>query len=178
MGFTELNQLGQVSQRRLRRYLHLGTVISHIDYANAIFIGLPKCSIKKLQRIQNMAARVVLGAELNHLSSIQCLIKLHWLPLELWIQFKILVLVFKALHNSSPDYMKSMLIESKPQRVLRSNNIYKKLEVPSVKRKTFAGRAFSVQGPLWWNEIPNNIKMSETEDIFKSKLKTYLFNRF
>ena len=88
------------------------------------------------------------------------------------------MLVFKGLHSSSPDYMKSMLIESKPPRVLRSNNIYKKLEVPSVKRKTFAGRAFSVQGPLWWNEIPNNIKMSKTEDIFKSKLKTYLFNRF
>ena len=71
-----------------------------------------------------------------------------------------------------------MLIESKPQRFLRSNNIYKKPEVPAVKRKIFAGQAFSVQGPLWWNEIPNNIKMSKTEDIFKSKLKTYLFNRF
>ena len=81
--------------------LALGTVISHIDYANAIFIGLPQCSIKikKLQRIHNMAAIVVLGAELNH----QCLRKLHWLPVELRIQIKILVLVFKALHNSSPD---------------------------------------------------------------------------
>ena len=76
--------------------LALGTVISHIDYANAIFIGLPECSIKKLQRIQNMAVKVVLGAKFKQLSSIQYLKKLHWLPVELRIQFKILVLVFKA----------------------------------------------------------------------------------
>ena len=82
-----------------------------------------------------MAARVVLEAEINHLSSIQCLKKLHWLPVELRIQFKILVLVFKALHNSSPDYVKSMLIESKPQRVLRSNNIYKKLKFHQLSKK-------------------------------------------
>ena len=38
----------------------LAMVISHLDYANAIIVGLPEKHIGKLQRVQNMAAKVVL----------------------------------------------------------------------------------------------------------------------
>ena len=31
--------------------LVLGLVISHLDYAKVLFMGLPECQIKKLQRI-------------------------------------------------------------------------------------------------------------------------------
>ena len=37
-------------------------VISHLDYANAILIDLPDITMKKL-RVQNIAARLVLGNE-------------------------------------------------------------------------------------------------------------------
>ena len=38
----------------------LAVVISHLDYANAIMVGLPEKHIAKLQRVQNLAAKVVL----------------------------------------------------------------------------------------------------------------------
>ena len=38
-----------------------GIVTLHLDYANALYYGLPETSIKKLQRVQNMAAKVILG---------------------------------------------------------------------------------------------------------------------
>ena len=44
-------------------------VISHLDYANEILIDLPDITIKKLQRVQNIAARLVLGNESNEESS-------------------------------------------------------------------------------------------------------------
>ena len=37
----------------------LGLVISHLDYANALYSGLPDVDIKKLQRIQDIAAKIV-----------------------------------------------------------------------------------------------------------------------
>ena len=40
----------------------LGLVIAHLDYANALYAGLPYGDIHKLQRIQSMAAKVVTGA--------------------------------------------------------------------------------------------------------------------
>ena len=39
--------------------LVMGLVISHLDYANSILIGIPDVTIKQLQCVQNMAAKVV-----------------------------------------------------------------------------------------------------------------------
>ena len=57
--------------------LVMGLVISQLDYANCLYIGLPECDVKKLQRIQNIAAKIVLKKDEN---SISCLKILHWLP--------------------------------------------------------------------------------------------------
>ena len=38
-----------------------GLVTSHLDYCNAIFAGLPKVLLKILQKVQNIAAKLVLG---------------------------------------------------------------------------------------------------------------------
>ena len=38
----------------------LATVISYLDYVNAIILGLPEKHNAKLQHVQNMAAKVVL----------------------------------------------------------------------------------------------------------------------
>ena len=54
--------------RKIRRHLSLDSckvlmqslVISHLDYANGIYIGLPQRSIDLMQRVQNMAAKVTL----------------------------------------------------------------------------------------------------------------------
>ena len=56
-------------------------VTSHLDYANALYYGLPENSIKKLQRAQNMAAKVILGKKKSD-SSRDCLMALHWLPVQ------------------------------------------------------------------------------------------------
>ena len=43
--------------------LMVSLVISHLDYANALLGRLPKCSIDQLQRVRNIAAKIVLGKE-------------------------------------------------------------------------------------------------------------------
>ena len=41
--------------------------------------------------------------------------------------------------------------------------------------KSYGDRAFSVAAPKHWNDIPLDIKLSGSVDVFKSRLKTYLF---
>ena len=81
-----------------------GLVLSHLDYANAIFIGISKRSIQRMQNVQNMAAKLVLNRD-KWSSSKESLKQLHWLPIQAWIDFKILVLTHKSLHGKAPEYL-------------------------------------------------------------------------
>ena len=82
--------------------LVLGTVISHLDFVNSLFSCLPNCYVRKLQRIQNMAAKLILLKSRRD-SATACLKTLHWLPVHLRVEFKVLVLVFKCVTNQAPN---------------------------------------------------------------------------
>ena len=155
----------------------LTMVISHLDYANAIMVGLPDKHIRKLQRVQNMAAKVVLKRN-KYTSSKASLQRLHWLPVKSRIDFKIAVLVYKCLHGEAPKYLQNLLITFIPKREgLRSEEIIDRLIVPRTGKKTFANRAFSVVGPKVWNSLPNHIKTEGDVGRFKKSLKTHLFKK-
>ena len=63
--------------------------LSYLDYANGLLIGLPDCSIKLMQKVQNMAAKVVLNLK-KHDSSTDAIKTLHWLPIRQQIAYKII----------------------------------------------------------------------------------------
>ena len=156
--------------------LVLGLVVSHLDFSNVLLVGLPECDIRKIQRVQNIAAKLVLNSTAN---SCECLKRLHWLPISLRIKHKVLTIVFKCLRGDAPDYLKDLLqIDTNRRAGLRSASEGTKLLVPRTKRKTFAARAFSVMGPTWWNELPLHVKDSPNVDCFKRNLKTFLFDKF
>ena len=63
----------------LARVVH-ALVISRLDYCNALYVGLPLNVTRKLQLIQNAAARLVTGSGCqDHITLV--LKDIHWLPL-------------------------------------------------------------------------------------------------
>ena len=160
--------------------LVLSLVMSHIDYSNGVLVGAPDVLINKLQRIQNMCAKLVL-LRTKYDSAKQALKDLHWLPVRLRINFKICVLTYKSVNHIGPEYLTSLLkFRESSTRTLRSNVLNNKLllEVPKTKLKTFAARSFSVKGPEMWNELPESLRLSQSISVFKSSLKTFLFDKF
>ena len=126
--------------------LLVGLVLSHQDYANAILAGLPECDIDKMQRIENITAK--LATKVRKHSTTAALKKLHWLPIRARIDHKLLPLIYKCLQGNAPQYLKELLVEEKPrQDGLQSNSEYKHLHVPRTTRKMLAARSFSVKGP-------------------------------
>ena len=118
-----------MSQSNLKRIVN-AFVISRIDYCNSILYGLPTVEHEKLQRVQNIAARLITGSSRrDHITPV--LKNLHWLPVKLRITFKILLLTYKILNGQSPSYLTSLISSYKPVRSLRSSDLLL-LQVPNV----------------------------------------------
>ena len=112
--------------------------ISHLDYGNSLLYGLPQKFINWYQLVQNICTKLVLNRS-KYSSSTNALCTLHWLPIQESIQFKILTLTYKSLENKAPKYLTDLIIVKKPRREnLESDSNRKLLEIPHIRRQTFA----------------------------------------
>ncbi|KAF7234752.1 hypothetical protein EYD10_18297 [Varanus komodoensis] len=94
-------------------------VTSQLDFCNVLYVGLPLKTVRKLQLVQNRAARLLTGTgRCSHITPVLC--QLHWLPIEVRAQFRVLVITYKALNDLGPGYLKERLRSYMPSRSLRS----------------------------------------------------------
>ena len=168
------------SLSHIRKYLTFDTaktlahafITSRLDNMNSLLYDIPDYQIRRLQSVQHHVARII-SLERKSSDIKPTLIKLHWLPIEYRIKFKILLLVYKSLHGEGPSYLASMLEEYQPPRPLRSS-AQLLLSVPFTHKK-YGDRAFSVAGPRLWNALPISLKTAPSVNAFKKSLKTHLF---
>ena len=148
-------------------------ISSGLDFGNGLLYNLPNSQIGQLQKLQNVAARVVsLSSKCSHITPI--LKTLHWLPVKERIIFKILLFVYYIVNGTAPDYNKSLLRLYQPTRTLRSSNSGL-LQIP-LSKKSWGERAFAHAGPALWNSLPQELKDLNSSTSFKCNLKTHLFN--
>jgi len=164
------------------------SVTSRIDTGNPPFAWLCKCTlnldsvqcqcrIQKLQVIQNNAARLISGTlhKYDHITSYLSL--LHWLPIRQRIEYKILIIVFKCLHNMAPAYLTELIQPYQPKRQNRSSSKGILLRIPRTTLATGGDRMFAHIGPALWNSLPFGIRESQTLAQYSRQLKTHLYRK-
>ena len=92
-----------------------GLVTSHLGYCNSIILELPDSTIKKFQRIQNVASKIILSRSKDDRAR-ECMRELHWLPARSRIKHRILTLVHKSINRKAPRYLQELLEEHFPNR--------------------------------------------------------------
>ena len=87
---------------KLRRSLAQSLVLSRINYCNALLSDAPMYLLKKLQKIQNAAARFVYGRQVDE----NDVVGLKWLPVRERISLSLAKLTHKAIKRLLVFYLK------------------------------------------------------------------------
>jgi len=100
-----------------------------------------------------------------------------FLEANVWrrIVFKTAVPAYKCQYGMAPEYLQvytASQCQLSPARSADSG----RLAVPRT-RTSYGDRSFAVQGPRSWNSLPAELRTSDVGlDMFRRKLKTFLFN--
>ena len=109
--FLELRRIGHLRHFRsvdATKKLVSSFVLSRLDYCNSLLAGLPDNRLDRYQRVQNIAARLVLGRRgRDHAKPL--LRSLHWLPVRARIEYKISTLCYSSRDSSAPAYLSDLL---------------------------------------------------------------------
>ena len=105
------------------------------------------------------------------------LYNLHWLPVKFRIDFKILLLTYKAINGLAPFYLQELIsLKEACKYKLRSDCDGLLLNPVKFKTLTTLGdRSFAAAAPQLWNSLPCTIRSSPSVASFKKKLKTESF---
>ena len=176
-GLINISHISSLIDKKHRLQLVHSLVFSHIDFCNSLYYGLPNSVLQPLQTIINSAARLIVNMPRfsHHRITPKC-IDLHFLPIRARIEFKICLLIFKAMKHGQPSYLSALLKPYIPESnvQLRSSG---RLNEPMFSTSTSSERCFEFYAPRLYNKLPDNLKSLNSIECLKKKLKTHIFKK-
>jgi len=179
-GYYQLRQLRQAvrcSSMDATKTIVQAFITSRLDSCNALYYGISDELMRRLQSVQNAAARLITGTRRgDHITPV--LLQLHWLPVRQRVDFKIVTLVHRSLSGHIPSYLADdcRLVTDARARRLRSADT-RTLAVGRT-QSTFGDRTFAAAAPWLWNSLPPDLRQPGLSyGQFRRSLKTFLFGQ-
>ena len=171
--------------RQIRPYINEKTaielantlILSRLQYCNSLLTGLPKHSLKQLDRIINRTIRLIYKLQrYDYTTSITELRnKLKWLLTSKNIEYKMLNILHNTISTNLPNNLKTKItIQTRQQRLRHSTSI--KLHIPNY-QNSYGKKRFIVTSTKLYNNLPPRLRLPNTsKNEFKKSLKTLLLN--
>ena len=146
-------------------------VFSKLLYCSTVWSNTSRSNIKKLQLVQNFAARIVLGLrKFDHIS--QGIRSLNWLSVCDRLYLNDAIMIFKCIYNLVPRYLAEKFI-FRSQTNIRNTRQSNHLNILRCRLAT-GQRSFSYRGAKLWNNLSDDLKNVNSVKAFKLKLTKQL----
>ena len=159
---------------RVKQFVDKDTLISiydaivrpHFDYCCEVWDVLGETQSKRLQKLQNQAARVIMNMS-NDVAHTIALQALCWEPLELMRKKAKAKLMYTNLFTNLFTYKNE--VTSDRLRGISSSHCLPQPQTNNMKN------SFMYDGAHLWNSIPNEIRDCKTLSCFQNKIATHIF---
>lgn len=150
-------------------------IFPHFNYCCTIWSNA-KCTnnVDKIFRLQKRAARVILNVQNVMTPSDVMFSKLRWMPIPDYFLYRKAILVFKVLHQLTPEYLNVFKFVNQVSTRSTRQSVNNLLYVPKA-RTEYYRRSFIISGSVLWNNMSQTLRNCTTLDSFK---KAYLDNYF
>ena len=130
-------------------------LLFQLDYCNSLLMVSTMYQLDKLQRVLNVAARVVKCLWKYDPIRVH-LFELHWLRVPQRIEFKVLTLVLKCVNNLAPEYLQDFLVVSRNTTLQLANT--KKIHMVKFRTQKLLNCSSTYAAAKLWNDLPISLK--------------------
>ena len=152
-------------------------ILSNIDYCNILLLGAPDTELRPLHLMINKSLRFIYHVNFkDHISPLYK--KAHFLPIKKRIQFKACLIAYKIFHYQTPTFFLDDITKfvSTSNMTLREVSGSRDDHTFSIDGKRNKEKRLTTLIIREWNSLPLQLRRVAEISLFKSKLKTLLFD--
>ena len=150
--------------------LYYSLVESRLRYCNTVWGNCGNLLKRKLQTLQNRAARVITRTTYGSVDPETLLTNLKWLNVQQLIDFDTLTMVHKSINRSAPLYLSDLFVKSSTIHSHHTRAAETGL-FPTHANLKFGQRSFSHYGCNLWNKLDRDAQAIENITTFKKHVK-------
>ena len=167
-----LRRLRKIVPKELLIRIYNTYIQTKLDYGLTIWGCTTETNMNKVQRVQNMVARIISGNfDYVHFRGLDLVRELGFYDLRSRRDYFLRTFMFKAIHGETPSYISDRIVmnfdvNGYDTRQNNTMNVY----LPQIHKELFRN-SFQYSGGVLWNTLPENIKQAPDLNCFKALLK-------
>ena len=171
----QLRRLSKYVPSEMLNTIYLSCIQSHIDYCCTVWGTSSRENITKIQRMQNMAARIICKEfDFINVRGIDLVKKLGWMNIDERVRYLTACLMYKCINNHAPNYLSdniNLMSDLLPYNNRSTNT--KNVMLPKPRTELYK-TSFNYNGPKVWNGIPNDIEIVPLSTVLNITIKSIL----
>ena len=145
----------------------------YFDYCSEVWDVFGEVQCKRLQKLQNRAARIIsnMSNKVDHSIALRAL---GWEPLHIIRKKAKARMMYKTLNKLSPESLSSLFTYKNEITNYKLRNVSSSLCLPKPRTNSMK-KSFMYYGAKLWNSIPNEIRESKSLSCFQKKIAGHNF---